>query len=185
MKTLSALSLISPLLLAPLTALHADDTGMTAGHLQAADNPAAPPVKLATNGEASPGFAAALAEFVDIYPTLAELCGLPQPKHLEGTSLAPVLLDTTKSVKAAAFSQYPRNSGGKQLMGYTMRTDRYRLTHWVNQGARSKVDAVELYDQQADPQEDVNIANDPKNADLVARLTQQWLKGWEGAKLVK
>jgi hypothetical protein len=45
--------------------------------------------------------------------------------------------------------------------------------------------AVELYDQQADPQEDVNIANDPKNADLVARLTQQWLKGWEGAKLVK
>jgi hypothetical protein len=31
----------------------------------------------------------------------------------------------------------------------------------------------------------VNIANDPKNADLVARLTQQWLKGWEGAKLVK
>ena len=74
----------------------------------------------------------ALAEFVDIYPTLAELCGLPLPKHLEGTSLVPVLRDPSKSVKTAAFSQYPRGVDGRQLMGYSMRTDRYRFTRWVH-----------------------------------------------------
>ncbi|HEY6167720.1 MAG TPA: sulfatase [Verrucomicrobiae bacterium] len=127
----------------------------------------------------------ALVEFVDICPTLAELCGLSLPKHLEGTSLAPVLRNPSKSVKSAAFSQYPRGVDGKQLMGYTMRTDRYRLTRWVHKNDHSKVDAVELYDEQTDPQENVNIANDPKNAELVAKLTDQWLKGWQGAKLAK
>jgi len=120
----------------------------------------------------------ALAEFVDIYPTLAELCGLPLPSHLEGMSLAPVLRDSSASVKTAAFSQYPR----EKFMGYSMRTDRYRFTRWVEKADHTKVDAVELYDHQADPQENVNIAADPKNAELVAGLTEQWLKGWKGAK---
>jgi arylsulfatase A-like enzyme len=122
----------------------------------------------------------ALAEFVDIYPTLAELCGLPLPQHLEGTSQVPVLRDPTTAVKSAAFSQYPRGVGGRQLMGYTMRTDRYRFTRWVNRNDHSKVDAVELYDHQTDPQENVNIANAPENAELVARLTAQWQQGWRG-----
>jgi arylsulfatase A-like enzyme len=125
-----------------------------------------------------------LAEFVDIYPTLVELCGLPLPSHLEGTSLAPVLRDPSKSVKTAAFSQYPRESGTTKLMGYSMRTDRYRFTRWVGRADHSKVDAIELYDHQADPQENVNVASDPKNAELVARLTEQWLKGWRGAAQV-
>ncbi len=124
----------------------------------------------------------ALAEFVDVYPTLAELCGLPLPKHLEGTSLAPVLRDPSQSVKSAAFSQYPRDVNGQKLMGYSMRTDRYRFTRWVQKADHTKVEAVELYDEQTDPQENVNIANDPKNADLVTRLTAQCLKGWQGAK---
>lgn len=123
----------------------------------------------------------ALVEFVDIYPTLADLARLPLPGHLEGTSLAPVLADLSKSVHSAAFSQYPRTSGGKNLMGYSMRTDRYRFTRWVHRDDHSKVDAVELYDEKEDPQENVNIAGDPKNADLVAKLTAQWLKGWKGA----
>ncbi len=124
----------------------------------------------------------ALVEFVDIYPSLAELCGLPLPKHLEGTSFAPVIQDPAKAWKPAAFSQYPRGVQGKQLMGYTMRTDRYRFTRWVGRKDHSVVDAVELYDEKLDPMENTNIANDPKNAKLVAELTEQWLKGWQGAK---
>ena len=60
--------------------------------------------------------------------------------------------------------------------------DRYRLTRWVEKNDHAKVDAVELYDEQTDPQENVNIAADPKNAELVASLTEQWRKGWKGAK---
>jgi iduronate 2-sulfatase len=129
-----------------------------------------------------------LVEFVDVYPTLADLCGLPMPDHLEGTSLVSVLRDPTQSVKDAAFSQYPRTASGKKLMGYTMRTDRYRLTRWIrtdSPGGAAKmdaadVDAVELYDHQADPQENTNIAAVPENAELVARLTRQWPAGPPG-----
>lgn len=124
------------------------------------------------------GHTDALVEFVDIYPSLAELCALPLPSHLEGTSFAPVLEDPKRAWKTAAFSQYPRSN----LMGYSMRTDRYRLTRWVNKKDKTKIDAVELYDHQTDPQENTNIANDPDNAALVAELTGQWLKGWQGAK---
>lgn len=130
---------------------------------------------------------AALVEFVDIYPTLAELTGLSLPQHLEGTSLVPLLKGKAKAVKTAAFSQYPRGGlgggQGRQLMGYSMRTERYRLTRWLHRNDHSKVDAVELYDHQTDPQENTNIANDPKNAALVAKLTAQGEKGWRGAKL--
>jgi arylsulfatase A-like enzyme len=121
----------------------------------------------------------ALVEFVDIYPTLADLAGLPLPGHLEGVSAKPVLEDPNRAWKTAAFSQYPR---GPQRMGYSMRTDRYRFTVWVDRREPAKVEATELYDHQTDPQENVNIAQDPKNAKLVERLMVQWKAGWQGAK---
>jgi len=123
----------------------------------------------------------ALAEFVDIYPTLAAICGLSLPTHLEGTSLVPILHDPSASLKNAAFSQYPRSVDGKQLMGYSMRTDRYRFTRWVYREDPAKIDAVELYDHQTDPQENVNIANEPAHAEVVEKLTVQSLLGWGGA----
>lgn len=127
----------------------------------------------------------ALAEFVDLYPTLADVCGLPQPAHAEGTSLVPVLRDPARGrVKSAAFSQYPRQGArGLRLMGYSMRTERYRLTRWVHRDDHSKLDAVELYDHSNDPQENTNIAGDPALADTLAKLTRQWEAGWRGARL--
>ena len=123
-----------------------------------------------------------LAEFVDIYPTLADLAGLPLSPDLEGLSLKPVLNDPKASVKSAAFSQYPRSvNKQKRLMGYSMRTDRYRFTRWVHKDDHSKVDAIELYDHEKDPQENLNIANNPENRELVEKLTKEWEAGWEGA----
>jgi arylsulfatase A-like enzyme len=124
---------------------------------------------------------ASLVEFVDIYPTLSELAALPLPSSLEGTSLKPLLDNPRLPWKTAAFSQYPRNENGG-LMGYSMRTDRYRFTVWVNKDDHAKVDSVELYDHQTDPQENQNIAKIPANADLVKSLMEQWTKGWQGAK---
>ncbi len=120
----------------------------------------------------------ALVEFVDIYPTLAELAGLSLPSHLEGVSFKPLLDEPNRKWKSAAFSQYPR----KKLMGYSMRTDQYRFTVWVNRDDHSKIDAMELYDHKADPQENRNVAKIPANKELVAKLMVQWKKGWQGAK---
>ena len=121
----------------------------------------------------------ALVEFVDIYPTLAELADLPLPAHLEGTSMKPLVENPKRSWKNAAFSQYPR---GKKLMGYSMRTDRYRFTVWVGRENHSHVDSIELYDHQADPQENQNIAKAPANAKLVEHLMRQWRTGWKAAR---
>ena len=68
------------------------------------------------------------------------------------------------------------------LMGYSMRTDRYRFTVWVGRNDHSKVDAIELYDHQTDPQENTNIAKAPANAELVGRLMELWRRGWQGAR---
>jgi len=123
----------------------------------------------------------ALVEFVDIYPTLAELAGLSLPSHLEGRSFKPVLENPQRAWKPAAFSQYPRSHAGQSLMGYSMRTERYRFTMWVQRKDHSKVDAIELYDHQIDPQENQNLANRPEHKALVEKLTAQWRAGWKGA----
>jgi arylsulfatase A-like enzyme len=140
------------------------------------------PLLISAPGMKHPGaHTDALVEMVDIYPTLSELAGLPLPAHLEGTSLKPLLEDPDRPWKSAVFSQYPRTQNGG-LMGYSMRTDRYRFTVWVDRKDPSRVDAIELYDHQADPQENQNIANAPAKAELVKNLTDQWKRGWQGAK---
>jgi len=121
-------------------------------------------------GSHSPG----LVEFVDIYPTLCELAGLPLPAHLEGASFARLLDTPAAPWKQAVFSQYPR---GPQVMGYSMRTDRYRMTRWVKPDGTEL--ARELYDHQADPQENENVVDAPAHQALVAELTQQLQAGWK------
>lgn len=124
----------------------------------------------------------ALVEFVDVYPTLAELAGLPLPSHLEGSSAVPLLEDPARPWKEAAFSQYPRSFEGKRLMGYSMRTDRYRFTQWVNAKNHDEVASLELYDHEVDPQENTNIAGNPENAALIEKLARQLKGGWQASK---
>jgi arylsulfatase A-like enzyme len=117
-----------------------------------------------------------LVEFVDIYPTLVDLAGLPKPDHLEGISLRPLMDDPRRPWKTAAFSQYPRGAG---RMGYSMRTDRYRYTEW-SQGETALL-ARELYDHATDPAENVNQAQSPAHADLVRDLSARLHAGWKAA----
>ena len=139
------------------------------------------PMILSVPGQRSAGQATdALVEFVDIYPTLAELCGLPVPEHCEGTSMAPLLDDPARAWKQAAFSQYPRGS----IMGYTLRTARWRYTEWIERPAGT-VRARELYDHQRDPGENRNVAAAPEHADVVRRLSALLDRGQGWRKLQK
>jgi iduronate 2-sulfatase len=122
----------------------------------------------------------ALVEFVDIYPSLCELCGVPTTEGLEGCSFAPLVDDPARPWKSAVFSQYPRQVAGTgRVMGYSMRTERYRFTAW--KGVNSDFLEYELYDHQTDPKENVNVARRRENAALVAELAAQMAKGWQGA----
>ena len=123
----------------------------------------------------APGMAAnrksmALTEFLDIYPTLAELADLPVGKQLEGRSLVPVLRDPARGHKPAAFTQQYRG----KATGYSIRSERRRYTEWIENG---RVIARELYDYAIDPGETTNLAAQPKHAEFVQRLSRQLRKG--------
>lgn len=114
----------------------------------------------------------ALVELVDVYPTLCELAGLPVSDHLEGRSVVPLLSKPHQSWKSAAFSQFRRQDGNVPLMGYSMRTDRYRYIEWQDRRTR-KVVAMELYDHSIDPQENTNVASNAQHGELLTALSNQ------------
>ena len=121
----------------------------------------------------------ALVEFVDIYPSLAELCGLTPPADLEGTSFVPLVENTERPWKTAAFTTYTENKDDVgRVTARAMRTDQYRVIEWEIKGQAERV--YELYDQKADPQGNVNLANDTDKEKLMEELAAQLAKGWKG-----
>lgn len=118
-----------------------------------------------------------LVESVDIYPTLCDLAGLPVPEGLEGVSLAPLLSEPERPWKKAAFSQCPR---GQDIMGYTIRADRYRYTEWMKTSGGEPV-AVEFYDHIVDPAEKENAAGSPDNKEKVGEMRQILHEGWRAS----
>ena len=118
----------------------------------------------------------ALVELLDLYPTLVELCDLPRPAGLEGTSLVPVLKNPTASVKPATLTQHPRPayydrepSKTPTAMGYSLRTDAFRYTEWRDWKSGNTL-ARELYDHRQDADETVNRVNDHSLAAELARI---------------
>ncbi|MCB1276747.1 sulfatase [Prosthecobacter sp.] len=114
---------------------------------------------------------AAPVEFVDVYPTLADVCGLPIPSGLGGSSLKPYLDNPDAPMQKPAISQYPKSSKdhGGSLMGYSVRTERWRCTFWRKRNG-ADIGFVELYDENNDPNETVNLADKPEHAQLIASL---------------
>ena len=144
------------------------------------------------------GTTAAVVEFLDLYPTLADLAGLAAPAALQGRSLKNVLQNPEQTGDTVAISQFPcpalREWAGvktdpnvrkeyfdralndieaririedpdtplavyqENVIGYTIRDNRYRYVAWVDQSApRWKILAEELYDQLTDPDETTNL----------------------------
>ena len=125
-----------------------------------------------------PGFSGgkrsgALVEYVDIYPTLCELCGIASPDHLEGTSMVPLFTDPDRTWKSAVFSRYQE--------GDSIKTDQYRYTEWPD--TNRQFTARMLYDHKNDPDENVNIAELPGNQALVVQLSGMLASGWKNANI--
>jgi uncharacterized sulfatase len=99
-------------------------------------------------------------EFLDLYPTLADLCSLKQaPSGLHGKSLRPLLDRPSSAWARPAVTQVHRNPGGRDVRGYSIRTERRRYTMW-NDGSEGE----ELYDYSGDPRELRNLAAVPESA---------------------
>jgi uncharacterized sulfatase len=123
-----------------------------------------------------------LVELVDLYPTLADLSGLPLPTGLEGTSFRPLLEDPDRDWKSAIFSRSDRFSRPDRLhvtAGLSVRTARYRYTEWTP--AEGGDVEVELYDLETDPREFENLSKDPAHAALRDDLAQALEAGWKSA----
>jgi iduronate 2-sulfatase len=114
-------------------------------------------------------------ELVSTFPTLFDLAGVSHHPQEEGKSIA-ALLDTDKKTtysRSYAFGQYPRN----KVMGYYVRTEKYRYTEWHDNNYRtndayneSNIVGTELYDYEKDPNESKNFANDPAYATTAKML---------------
>jgi arylsulfatase A-like enzyme len=116
----------------------------------------------------------ALVELVDIYPTLCELAGLPQPKHLEGTSFAPLLTDPSRKWKTAVFSCFIRPDRNRE--GWSVRNDRYRYTEWKDTNGSPK--GITLFDLHNDPDENVNISMQPESEPVLRKMEKFLAEGW-------
>jgi arylsulfatase A-like enzyme len=104
-------------------------------------------------------------ECVDVYPTLCELCGLPKPDGMEGRSFAKLLDEPKAEWDHPAFTVWSED--GQTLHGVAVRTERWRYAEFGDNGKGGAM----LFDENADPQELKNLADDPKHADIRAKLS--------------
>jgi len=136
------------------------------------------------------------SEFVDIFPTLCDLSGVPVPTYLDGKSLVPLMKKPELTVKEYSVSQYPRNGDDSETgrlgfaegkcMGYSLRTSRYRFTIWMKDNFRSDrvfdknlIVATELYDYQKDPNETVNVVDEKSYSAISKDLKAKMLEYFE------
>ena len=123
-----------------------------------------------------------LAELLDLYPTLCDMAGIETPDFVDGRSLVPILNDSAAKVHDDVMSQYYRRLDGRQYMGYSMRTNDYRMVEWRDFETGSVTDR-ELYDHRESDVESVNII-DTAPEDVVKKLTEQLVQSHPRKQLV-
>jgi len=120
------------------------------------------PLLIAAPGKSRATGCQRVVEYVDLYPTLVDLCGLPPRRDLEGRSLRPLLDDPAAPWGHAAFSIGAKNNEPAWL---AVSTDRFRYVEYADARRRP-----ELYDIQADPREWTNLAGQAEHAETLAKM---------------
>jgi iduronate 2-sulfatase len=126
------------------------------------------------------------SEFIDVYPTLCEMAGLPLPSFLEGKSLNPIMTNKAKSVKDYAVSQFTREN---DKMGYAFRDERYRYIVWmkdftsVTKYNENLLVGEELYDYKSDPEERKNLINTIEYRTIKVQMKKQMMKFFEERRI--
>ena len=102
-----------------------------------------------------------VVELIDLYPTLAELCGLPKPPNTSGQSIAALLKKPNEKLDRPAYSvtQY------RQSIGRSVRTARWHYVEW-DEGKSGSM----LFETEKDPHELKNLAQDAAYTKTVAEM---------------
>jgi iduronate 2-sulfatase len=141
------------------------------------------PIVIVAPGVTTPGSATGqLVETVDLFPTLADLAGLPAPagpQPIDGLSLVPVLKDSAARVRDHAYHCFPR--GGK--LGRAIRTERYRLVDWRPVGQPEALPVLELYDYENGKVETKNLAGE--RPETVSQLQAILARHPEAARVIR
>ncbi|WP_281614870.1 sulfatase [Flammeovirga sp. SubArs3] len=112
-------------------------------------------------------------------PALREWAANPLSKGMRETYFGPLIQDVEANIKEVMKDKWNRKLFENDLMGYAMKTQRYKLVLWKDRKNKDKAPLfIELYDHQKDPKETVNVAD--QNPELVKELIQQFNKGWKG-----
>lgn len=113
----------------------------------------------------------AMAEYIDIFPTLCELAGLELPTQLHGKSFVPLMAEPDQKFKEVIYSRFIR--------GESIKTDQYLYTEWYsNEG---EFQGRMLYDHYLDPDENTNISEFPENKQVVDSLSEMLHKEMKSA----
>ncbi len=123
------------------------------------DESAGVPLIICVPGK-KPAVCDSLVELLDLYPTLASLCGLGVPKHVQGKDISKMLDNPKHTVRDAAFSVAPMRRG------FLLREQRYAYIQYGEDAAGG----VELFDMDNDPKQYTNLARDPEHAVVVERF---------------
>ena len=126
------------------------------------DESAGVPLIISVPGK-QPAVCHSLVELIDLYPTIASLCGFEVPERIQGEDISRMLDDPDHEVREAAFSVAPSRKG------FLLREHDWAYIQYAEDASKG----IELFDMKKDPRQYANLAEDPGHASVVASFREK------------